>query len=133
VLRARFYRLIGSLLSFTAMQEHPVSSRHPDLTPGIGHNGGPVLDAAAAQSRDTYATYTAAASHPHDLTIKYLRVKEACRYASIGRSQLYEYLKAGRVRARKRGATTLIEVKSLDELADSLPLYRSASKRVSGG
>jgi excisionase family DNA binding protein len=44
-----------------------------------------------------------------------VRVREACSLTGIGRSKLYELIKAGEVRTIKVGAITLIPMESLRE------------------
>ena len=50
-----------------------------------------------------------------------LRVREACVSLSISRSKLYEEVAAGRLRALKSGARTLIPMASIDAWLNSLP------------
>jgi excisionase family DNA binding protein len=45
-----------------------------------------------------------------------VRVPEACRLSGIGRSKLYELIKAGELRTIKVGAITLIPLTSLERL-----------------
>lgn len=45
-----------------------------------------------------------------------VRVPEACRLSGIGRSKLYELIKAGELRTVKVGAITLIPLTSLERL-----------------
>jgi excisionase family DNA binding protein len=53
--------------------------------------------------------------------IKAYRVGEACRVLSISKSQLYRELAAGRLRAKKAGAITLIPTKAVDAWLEGLP------------
>ena len=57
-----------------------------------------------------------------------LRVNEACASLSISRSKLYEELSAGRLRAVKAGARTLIPVEAADAWLRSLPPLHEAAK-----
>lgn len=50
-----------------------------------------------------------------------LRVQEACDYARIGRTKLYELIQNGTLRAVKVGAATRIGRDSLDNWLASLP------------
>lgn len=45
-----------------------------------------------------------------------LRIREACQYAGIGRSRLYELLEEGKLRSAKIGARRLVFRESLDRL-----------------
>jgi excisionase family DNA binding protein len=58
-----------------------------------------------------------------------LSVREACQLARVGRSQLYEALKAGELRAKKRGATTLILPAELHRWLENLPDFEAGSTR----
>lgn len=51
-------------------------------------------------------------------------IKSACETYNIGRTSLYELLKAGTLRARKFGTKTLIDDASLREWYDGLPPSR---------
>lgn len=48
-------------------------------------------------------------------------VNEACAATGIGRTSLYEEIRAGKLVARKRGATTLILAIDLDAYLAALP------------
>jgi predicted DNA-binding transcriptional regulator AlpA len=52
----------------------------------------------------------------------YLRITGACLRSGLSRSRVYALLSEGRLRARKEGATTLVEWLSVAEYLDSLPL-----------
>ncbi|WP_338689302.1 MULTISPECIES: helix-turn-helix domain-containing protein [Bradyrhizobium] len=52
-----------------------------------------------------------------------LSINEASRLARVGRTQLYEALQAGELKAKKRGATTLILPAELKRWIESLPDY----------
>jgi excisionase family DNA binding protein len=45
-----------------------------------------------------------------------VRIPEACRITGIGRSKLYELIKAGKLTVVKVGSITLVPVESLREL-----------------
>ena len=47
-----------------------------------------------------------------------VRIKEACRLTGIGRSKLYELIKAGEVETVKVGTATLVKVASLRRLTE---------------
>jgi hypothetical protein len=51
----------------------------------------------------------------------YLRITAACLRSGLSRSRIYALLAEGRLRARKEGATTLVEWLSVAEYLDSLP------------
>jgi excisionase family DNA binding protein len=44
-----------------------------------------------------------------------VRIPEACRLTGIGRSKLYELIRAGEIRTIKVGTITLVPVASLSE------------------
>jgi len=44
-----------------------------------------------------------------------VRIPEACRLTGIGRSKLYELIRAGEIRTIKVGTITLVPVQSLTE------------------
>ncbi len=46
-------------------------------------------------------------------------VKEACAYAKMGRSKLYEKMNAGVIKAYKHGGKTLIDLDSVDTMRGS--------------
>ena len=48
-------------------------------------------------------------------------IKEAARLSGIGRTKLYELIKADHLEARKSGQSTLVMVDSLVRYLDSLP------------
>jgi excisionase family DNA binding protein len=58
-----------------------------------------------------------------------LSVKEACRLARVGRTQLYEAINAGELRAKKRGVTTLILQAELSRWLENLPDFEAGSTR----
>jgi Helix-turn-helix domain len=47
-------------------------------------------------------------------------IPAAMRMSGLGRSALYEYIKAGRLRVLKNGRRTLVRVEALDALLRSL-------------
>ena len=49
-------------------------------------------------------------------------IAEACAVARIGRTALYEAIRSGELRARKRGRRTLVTVKDLRRFIESLPV-----------
>lgn len=49
------------------------------------------------------------------------RIEEACAAIGLGRSKLYEIIKAGRLAIRKEGSCTLILRSDLNRYLDSLP------------
>jgi excisionase family DNA binding protein len=51
---------------------------------------------------------------------KFISIKEACEYLNCSRSYFYEDLYS-KVRKRQLGKRILLELDSVDELADSLP------------
>jgi excisionase family DNA binding protein len=53
--------------------------------------------------------------------VRALRVADACRSLSISKSQLYREMAAGRLRAVKCGAITLIPAEAADAWLNSLP------------
>lgn len=52
--------------------------------------------------------------------------KDACRILGVGRTTLYEEMKANRVKAVKAGRRTLVLVESLREWLGTLPDARAA-------
>lgn len=52
-------------------------------------------------------------------------IRSACETYKIGRSSIYQLLKAGTLRARKFGTKTLIDDASLREWFESLPSQRT--------
>jgi excisionase family DNA binding protein len=44
-----------------------------------------------------------------------VRIPEACRLTGIGRSKLYELIRAGEIRVIKVGTITLVPISSLPE------------------
>ncbi len=55
-------------------------------------------------------------------------VPEACRLIGAGRTTLYALVGEGRLVAKKLGARTLIDVASIESLADSLPRVGSGGR-----
>jgi len=51
---------------------------------------------------------------------KFISINEACEYLNCSRSHFYDELYS-KVKKRKLGKRTVIELDSVDELADSLP------------
>lgn len=61
-----------------------------------------------------------------------VRIPEACRMTGIGRSKLYELIKAGEIETIKVGSSTLVTVVSLRAFLDKCraPVRRSGAKSV---
>jgi excisionase family DNA binding protein len=59
---------------------------------------------------------------------KLVTVARALQDFGIGRTKLYELIKAGAIRAVKLGGRTLIDVASADAFFEALPEMRSPSK-----
>ena len=51
----------------------------------------------------------------------YLRVKEAAEAIGISKGKLYEEMKAGNIKAKKSGETTLISTLEIERWFDELP------------
>lgn len=49
------------------------------------------------------------------------RVKDACRYGGFSHSKCYELINAGRIKAKKFDARTLIDLDSIDAMYAALP------------
>lgn len=60
-------------------------------------------------------------SEPATLPKLAYTIPEAVKATGIGRSALYEEIKAGRLRSRKRGAQTLILAEDLNQFLTGLP------------
>jgi len=46
---------------------------------------------------------------------------ETMAYARVGSTRMNEWIKAGKVKARKDGAKVIIDLNSVDDLIESLP------------
>lgn len=51
------------------------------------------------------------------------KIKTAIEVSGIGRSRLYELMKAGKIAGRKEGRTTLVLADSLHAYVESLPSF----------
>lgn len=58
-------------------------------------------------------TLPARAPEPVEVQPLTVRIREACRLTGIGRSKLYELIRAGEIRTIKVGAITLLPMTSL--------------------
>lgn len=56
-----------------------------------------------------------------------LKINEACAVARVGKTILYQAIKSGKLRALKRGKSTLILEADLRAWLESLPAVRSAA------
>jgi excisionase family DNA binding protein len=56
-----------------------------------------------------------------------LRPAEAARALGVSRSRLYELLAQGELKARKLGASTLIERVEIERYIETLPAYEPAA------
>jgi excisionase family DNA binding protein len=57
-------------------------------------------------------------------------VKSACIYGCFARTKCYRLISAGHIRAYKFGSRTLIDLNSIDELHEALPLIRNIRGRL---
>jgi excisionase family DNA binding protein len=64
---------------------------------------------------------------PADSRIAY-SVADVCKETGLGRTQVYEQLAAGRLKAVKAGRRTLIPRESLVNFINSLPAYEPQSR-----
>lgn len=55
-------------------------------------------------------------------------VKDACEYAGMGRTKLYQKLNGGIIVARKRDGQTLIDLNSIDAMNENLPRFIPRAK-----
>ena len=62
---------------------------------------------------------------PAPLTV---RIPEACRMTGIGRSKLYELIKAGEIETIKVGSRTLVTVAGLEEFLDKCRATNTARR-----
>ncbi len=60
---------------------------------------------------------------------KYISIKEAAPRWGVGKTTIYELIRAGGLRAIKIGTRTLIEVRSGDDFFAALPSIAQAGKR----
>jgi excisionase family DNA binding protein len=58
-----------------------------------------------------------------------LRVMDAAKYIGVGRTKMFELIKAGRVDAKRDGAIVLVTVASLDSYLDALPNARETKEQ----
>jgi excisionase family DNA binding protein len=61
---------------------------------------------------------------------RYLRVADACRYAQIGKTKLYELLDNGEIVSKKVGRTRIVDASSIDYFMASLPVARAHENAV---
>ena len=61
--------------------------------------------------------------HPNkDTKLKLLfNIREVCQATSMGRSTIYEFIKAGRLKAVKAGRSTLVRAEALNSFIETLP------------
>lgn len=52
---------------------------------------------------------------------RFMPLDEACEYAAFGRTTAYQLIRKGKIVARKLGARTVIDRRSLDKFLDTLP------------
>lgn len=61
-----------------------------------------------------------------------LNIREVTALTGVCRTELYEVIAAGALRARKRGASTLVLQADLRAWLDGLPIAPSAASKVAG-
>lgn len=59
-----------------------------------------------------------------------VRIPEACRMTGIGRSKLYELIKAGEIETIKVGSSTLVTVAGLEAFLDKCRATDAARRRA---
>lgn len=63
---------------------------------------------------------------------KLLTITEACARYNTSRSQLYKEMGSGRLRAKKNGDRTLIDIEDADRWAAALPNYAISTEAKAG-
>ena len=63
---------------------------------------------------------------------RYLRFFDACEYAQIGKTKMYEIAREGFITVKKSGARTLVDLDSLDAYLAALPPLREMQIRERG-
>lgn len=63
-------------------------------------------------------------AEPQPEAVYYLSVRDFCARFGIGRSRLYEFVRDGKITAKKNGSKVLIDVASGLRHFDSLPDFR---------
>lgn len=53
-------------------------------------------------------------------------IPEVCEASSLGKSSIYEHIRAGRLKAKRIGGRTIVPVDALDEFIDNAPDARAA-------
>jgi excisionase family DNA binding protein len=55
-----------------------------------------------------------------------VEIKEACRYARMGRTRMFLLIRDGKIDAYKDGRRTLVDLNSVDQYQNALPRVRIA-------
>jgi hypothetical protein len=69
-------------------------------------------------------------TQPSDIPARFARVNEAAKRGPFSRSQLYELAREGKIKIRKDGKKSILDLIEIDAVAESLPVAEVPLRKI---